>query len=1639
MRQTGDKTEPLRKPEINLLAGCFRFAWKDHQGEVVVQSARNEGCRALSALRLSREVSVMGRFRETAISPFRNWKDGNWTAEWDSNGFLPLVKHPELKHSSALRISQLFSDICDQVAALHAAGTFHNALFPAGVWVDETLEHFRFADLSLAACGDTSDKDRNEISIIVGDEDAERLAPEFQNTRIPELNSSADSFGLGRLFQKIAETSGSNLSNRVLELIHSMRDPDPGSRLEPALAGEMLRQIRADLQAGSIPSKRSIGPKNKTSSPGVKLRFAGREDALTALSRLVADVEPAGSVAITGIAGIGKTALIQTFLATISSRGTICVSARCEPARTHQPLSLWRWIARELAGAIAAGPVETRQEIAATAKARLSHDVNLLSAVIPEISSIIGKSRTTADKQASSDFALFERIFVTLIEIIAEAAGGLVLVVDDLHWADEPSLSLLRKLIQESRTMPVAVIVASRPGTQTPTISEAATRIELAPVTQQEVEEIVNSTFSNKIANPKRLANLLLTFSDGNPLHITQLLHSMIARNALSFDPIAGSWRWESVPLNGGNVSNDMQSLLSARIEQAPPLVKQLLRSATLLPEGFDIETLAWTIETPELQCQNALDTAIELGFVAAVASSEDKFRFIHDQLRNAVVEAVPKAEYAALRKKVGLRLLARVIEGASEDNDFVIVDLLRDAKFGDLDESQCGPLRRLALEIAMDARRRLDFNRAEQLHTQIGRLMGPAPWQDWSGEALSLTLERIRCAHAARRTQQVGQLFDEALARTGNAAIAADLHRLRCQLETQNEHYDLALRQAVTGLADLGLRLPQTRISAAASVAGDAIYLACRLRSDPLPGLAELPACSNEVEIAKMELIRAALPAAYFVAPELMLSGGLKLLRLSLVHGRAPATAVGEALYGLALGAFLGKRKLGFQIGEAALERARKAGDEEIINQVLLIHGHFIRFWAAPPDESRPLFEEGYQLARKAGDSLYANFHILGLIAHDSMLGKDLRDLKDLILWGDEIIQRSNDQFSLRTVRTWDAVVERLLEPNPSNDTPEILREPIREGQVKAVSECYRLIKLCQYSWLSGKADDAFEAGRKAERIVWRIPGQAVNVEHALYYGLALAGQINSGKGSIATRLLLRRVIRRVRRWAKDSPQTFVLIDRVLSAEILATRDPSRSMGMLENIGEEADGAGRLDIAAIASYLVAKRLDAMGVSAAREVYRTSASKFRRWGAESIAKRMDEAAGIGPNPNIAGAAAPEKVDARIAAARAIEEIRHASSSQNLVASFLVQAKRITHADIAAYVTIHDSLLNVDHVSLAGQGAEPVGIEPGGVEAVSAAVLRYVAATGQEVIGDLAADGRFRACPHLIHMRPSAVGCMPIIGKESPFGLIYLETLHDSSPMEPENLMILRATIASFSALLEADYSASEILAQRRRLSLSDRRAALLEAAKQQFAHFVPEKIRREVERDPEAPIRRSEPMQLSVLFIDIEGYTQLNERLPPDQILKMIETYFSSLLDPIYQWGGEICESTGDGLLVLFREDDRVSHAEAAVRSALSMQDMVRQLGTEDNTRLVINIGIDSGEALVGLERFERSDHSRWIYSARGQTVNTAARLVALAKHGQILVSEETKSRLAGALGTKELGSRLLKGMTRPTKIHAIV
>jgi len=274
---------------------------------------------------------------------------------------------------------------------------------------------------------------------------------------------------------------------------------------------------------------------------------------------------------------------------------------------------------------------------------------------------------------------------------------------------------------------------------------------------------------------------------------------------------------------------------------------------------------------------------------------------------------------------------------------------------------------------------------------------------------------------------------------------------------------------------------------------------------------------------------------------------------------------------------------------------------------------------------------------------------------------------------------------------------------------------------------------------------------------------------------------------------------------------------------------------------------------------------------------------------------------------------------------------------------------------------------------------------------------------------------------------------PVLFRERLIGLLAAGPRRGGAPYTTEDLRFLRLLVNQSAVALEnaRAYSA---------LQVALRRVELLESIRTSLSKFVPRTVQDLIEQSPQAPELAKQEADVSVLFVDLMGYTRLSERLDATEVNQVVERCFGAFLDEIIDRGGDVNETAGDGLMVIFKDPDPARHARAAVLTALGILRRAREISAEPSmpATVALRLGVNSGPAAVGATKIQGRAGARWTYTASGPVTNIAARLAALGLADTVLIGPETRRRLDDNFHPRDLGEHHLKNVDAPVRVFGL-
>ncbi|HLZ71009.1 MAG TPA: AAA family ATPase [Dehalococcoidia bacterium] len=381
--------------------------------------------------------------------------------------------------------------------------------------------------------------------------------------------------------------------------------------------------------------------------------YIGRERELALLGTLLDAVVEGGSVALVyGEAGIGKTRTAEELARAAAARGLRVLWGRCHESEGAPPF--WPWV-QVIRGCLReAEPERLRAELGTAAP--------IVAQLVPELHDLIGAQ--PEPPPIAPDQAQFQ-MFDGLARFLFAAARRqpLLIVLDDLHWADSASLLQLQFMVRELRDAPLVILATYRDDEATRgrplaraladlARSPILLRLPLAGLTKPDIARLV-ATVTGK-QPPEPLVDLVTRETEGNPFFASEILRLLSADGRLDAwgGTPTGAIRW--------TIPHTVRDAIGRRLELLSDACIATLATASVLGQEFQLRPLQAVVAVlpdARLSAEDVLDALEEAetrGIIEAVPASAGWYRFAHALIRNILYEDLPSTRRMRLHRLAG-------------------------------------------------------------------------------------------------------------------------------------------------------------------------------------------------------------------------------------------------------------------------------------------------------------------------------------------------------------------------------------------------------------------------------------------------------------------------------------------------------------------------------------------------------------------------------------------------------------------------------------------------------------------------------------------------------------------------------------------------------------------------------------------------------------------------------------------------------------------------------------------------------------------------------------------------------------------------------------------------------------------------
>ncbi len=1553
--------------------------------------------------------------------------------------------------------------IADALSTLHSHRVIHRDLTPSNVVLRPHDGSVSIIDLGISA----HLPEHGDLPVPVSIQGTLRyIAPEQTGRVHRGIDQRADLYSLGVILYRMISGRLPFESSDSVELLHAhlatapppLREivdgvPDvlcsivdrllaknPDDRYQTAFGlAHDLRAVRAALRDDDALQRIVLGSRDVYDRLSIPNIILGRTRELHRMRNIYDAMRLGGMsyVEIDGPAGSGKSGLVDAFCVERLAEGVLVVRGKYDEVQRGVPFAGFVQALREVVRHVHRQSPDIVDMWRSRLQSALESFGSVLAAILPEIETIIGTQDDVVNLSAVDAEARFNVAMTALMSALGTQDHPVIVVLEDLQWADTASRLLLSTLLTSGKCDHVMVIATSRESEITKLAPTNHSTIHLGPLTREDVGEFLQLCLHRSAAELDPLTRAVFASTDGNPFVLRQYIEHLHRTGSLTFDSAQHVWTWDERAQTPTAASSNVDQLVAQGLEAMDERSRKVLVVASFAGYSFTSVDIEVALSTDDGDIDSAVANGIRGGIIADVYSDEGdhSYRFVHDRIRTVLYESIPASERALIHYRYASSAL---VESIDEDTDavFVLAEHIRYGlpAFEHRDERIAAA--KACLTAARLARKSVAFQSAIiYLETATALMAGIDVDASLRIPILVLLAE---CEGAQGNDPVARALYEQVLAEVTDPMERGRILEQRMQLHNVASRFDNVLEDGIEALRALGVKFPR-KVGPLQVVWS--LIMARYYRGRRSTTAAEWrPILTDERLILISSILNGFSAAAYYTSTDLFTYVFMLRAQITLRYGHASPTFDAYSTYGVIM-SVLGIRTTGEAYGKLSVSLSDRFTDQGARSRSLFNYGCMIAHWTHDAHVSLQSLEQASEAALAAGDQLYVAYSEGVALQTRLFLGASLPSLEQQARASLALLRRVYQRVETLPIAastyylmfsqlhkglTGSAAIERDLNDAEFNSDDYV-------AALEAVKNTTGLGvwygTLCMNAVINADEQRAIRYAEIQQKYKQGLMGQVIGIEIWFFNGLAYLGMALRGQQPVDRRSVRmgRRLAKKFAGWARSSPETFTARARVLKGLVhLVDGENHKAMDVLHEGMNDARLRGFTHVEALALEWLSIAASRSGHADAAEHYRErSASVFESWGATHAAHRLrprrsvtERAPTVHSSVSLGttlaeGADVVDIVGILRAANALASEIRLDDLVQRMVSIVL----QIGGADRAL-------LLFVDKQGVASVQAEARSDESTDAREYCVPAVFEAARTGDTVIVDDArVDLRFGIDRYVRTTGMLSILSMPILHQGKMMGVLYLENSLSSQAFTPDRTQILHMLSSQIAVSLEN----ARLYREQQQLTSS-------------FARFVPTEFLESLDKHTVVDVVLGDAVRrtMTVMFADIRRFTSLSEHMNVDDNFRFLNTYLQHIEPDVYANGGFIDKYIGDAVMALFP-----GGADAAVQAAISMQHSIARYNEERRQQgletIEVGIGLHTGEVMLGTVG---SAH-RMDTTAIGDTVNLASRVENLTKSTKspVLITGATFDALEdpSQFVTRRVGEETVRGRSEALTIYEVI
>jgi predicted ATPase/signal transduction histidine kinase/CheY-like chemotaxis protein/tRNA A-37 threonylcarbamoyl transferase component Bud32 len=976
---------------------------------------------------------------------------------------------------------------------------------------------------------------------------------------------------------------------------------------------------------------------------------------------------------VSGYSGIGKSSLIHEVHKPIVQQRGYFISGKFDQFKRNIPYVSFIQAFQELMRQLL---MESNDQIAIWKSKlldALGNNGQVIIDVIPEVEHIIGTQPSIPQLNSTESQNRFNRVFQQFLRVFSQPEHPLVIFLDDLQWADLPSLKLIEAITIDTNRQWLLLIGAYRDNEVSAThplmhtlkqIQQAGAvvhTITLQPLKLEHVNQLVADTLH---AMPERvlpLAELLFQKTQGNPFFLTQLLTSLHQDNLLHFDFNQRCWQWDIDTLQEINITENVVELVVNQIQKLSPQTQTVLQLAACIGDKFTLEILA--IVNQKSQPETAIDLweALKASFViplsnsykiplvfdaeATIADDIDiaaspwlptadasiTYKFLHDRVQQAAYSLIPDSQKQETHLKIGQRLLQNIPPEERKENIFALVNQLN---YG-VDLLTCESEKYVLAELNLIATQKAKASAAYESairYVRVGLELLPVDsWHSQYELTLALYNAAVEIAYLNGDFEQMEAWANTVLTQANTAIDSMKVYESKIQACMAQTRQLEAVRIGLQALKQLGVELPESPTPA--DIQRTLTETATHLAGRKIEDLIHLPLMPAGDQLVAMRMLISLGSPTYQSAPTLFPLVICEQVNLSIQYGNSPFSPYGYVCYGVILNGIVNDVESAYQFGKLALNLVERFNALSLKTSICFVAGSCTIHGKVHVKETLPLLLEGYQHGLENGQFEYGGYAAMQWCQHSYFIGRELIRLEPEIAAISDALAQLKQENALNWNHIFQQSVLNLLEPSeqPYHLSGHAYNEEISLSLLQQANDRtglhYFYLNKLILCYLFGEYTQALENAAQAEQYLDGV--KAFLVVPVFYFYDSLAQLATYSITSPAQQMQrLSKVSdnqQKLRHWADHAPMNFQHKYELVEAEqARVLGDVAKAMEWFDRAIAGAKTEGYLQEEALANERAADFYFSLGRDRFAKEYLSEAYYgYVRWGATTKVSALE--------------------------------------------------------------------------------------------------------------------------------------------------------------------------------------------------------------------------------------------------------------------------------------------------------------------------------------------------------------------------------------------------------------------------------